>query len=70
MAEAGEADGDGGSFARGAVDGNRAAMFFDDLFAEARPRPMPVRCLVKTGLKTLSTNSAGIGAPGYRKVGL
>ena len=31
MAEAGETDGDGGSFARRAPDGNRAAMFFDDL---------------------------------------
>jgi hypothetical protein len=32
VTETGEADGDGGAFARGAADGNRAAMFFDDLF--------------------------------------
>ena len=32
MTETGEADGDGGSFARGVADGNRAAMVFDDLF--------------------------------------
>ena len=31
VAEAGEADGDGGAFARGAADGNRATMFFNDL---------------------------------------
>ena len=31
MAKTGEADGDGGPFARGAADGNRAAMFFDNL---------------------------------------
>ena len=31
MAETGEADGDGGPFAGRAADGNRAAMFFDDL---------------------------------------
>lgn len=29
--ETGEADGDGGPFARRAADGNRTAMFFDDL---------------------------------------
>src|SRR5512144_2059374 len=31
MAEAGETDGDGGSFTGRAPDGNRAAVFFDDL---------------------------------------
>ena len=31
MAETGEADGDGGPFTRCAADGNRAAMFLNDL---------------------------------------
>lgn len=31
VAEAGEADGDGGAFARSAADGNRATMFFNNL---------------------------------------
>ena len=44
MAETGEADGDGGPFTRRAADGNRAAMFFDDLFdrgkTETNPGPL------------------------------
>ena len=31
----------------------------------ARPRPVPARFVVKNGSKTLSTISAGIGAPSF-----
>ena len=45
MAETGEADGDGGPFAGRAADGNRAAMFFDDLLdrGEAQTDAGPLR---------------------------
>src|SRR2546421_7592447 len=44
-AETGEAYGDGGPFARGTADGNRAAMFFDDLLdcGETQPYAGPLR---------------------------
>ena len=60
-------DGDGGFFARGAIEPPCSSTIF---LTEARPRSMPVHFLVKNGLKTLSTIYVGIGAPGYRKGGL
>src|ERR1044071_9159099 len=41
MAKTGEADGDGGSFAGRAADGNRTAMFFDDLFDRGKTETNP-----------------------------
>ena len=41
MAEAGETDGDGGTFAGRAPDGNRAAMFFDDLLDRGKTETNP-----------------------------
>src|ERR1043165_5599811 len=41
MAKTGEADGDGGAFAGRAADGNRTAMFFDDLFDRGKTETNP-----------------------------